>query len=80
VIPNLCLWLTPKGKGGDAGRKARRRGVPRPPWRILAIRVSRAAPPYLKPPPSPGGRPNPSCLRGETVPLSATNPPEEREK
>jgi hypothetical protein len=32
---------------------------PVPPRCIQAVRVSQAAPPYLKPPPSPGGSPKP---------------------
>jgi hypothetical protein len=73
------LWLTPKGKGGRASRRARQRGVS-PPRRISSVRVSPAAQPYLSRRRAPGGSPNPSRLGGKSLPCPPTNPPEEKEK
>jgi hypothetical protein len=55
----------------------RRRGAPRGSPRILAIHVPRVAPPYLKPPPSPRGAPNPSHPRGNS-PTNHAVPSEEK--
>jgi hypothetical protein len=50
----IGLWLTPKGKGGRASRRARRRGMPRAPRCISSVRVSHRRAALLKPPSSPG--------------------------
>jgi hypothetical protein len=65
--PTFELWLTTKAKGGRAGRGPRRRGVPRAPRRIQAVRVSQDAPPYIRDAAEPREDPNPSRL-GELLP------------
>jgi hypothetical protein len=74
------LWLTPKGKGGRAGRRAHRRGVPRAPRRISSVRVSHHRAALLKPPPSPRREFQPKPPWGKSLPCPPTNPPEEKEK
>jgi hypothetical protein len=65
--PTFELWLTTEAKGGLASHGARRRGVPRAPRHIQAVRVSQAAPPYIRAAAEPREDPDPSRL-GELLP------------
>jgi hypothetical protein len=75
--PALPLLLTAKGQSAARQPWPRRRRAPYDSPRILAIHVPRAVSPYLKPPPSPRGAPNPSRPRGNS-PTNHAVPPEEK--